>query len=416
MSTLENLYHMNIHILNTKKEKRIAYLKHKVEKARKRRELILSRNASKDDVQSDEDELDEDELDEDVLDEDNLDDILINDDIDSDSSDSESEEDNIENMVILPSFMNWYTCGYEHILKSINGKMYVMDKSIIQSDIIKIMSNVKNVYFLRRIPSVIIENRFLPCFDNVNIILIPGTDGFATFDFNVTEIICVNERIYTWATTVFEDTVTIHKQYPKNNRIIMSPRTFTNNQVMFLHVMDSFVSQTDVVLNAWLDKRIKGFDTHPQLLILAEFSQFYQIFQIFRNQLVQVYNAQTPFIQFKEFFQVKNRNIFISFHNYSYEELDLISKSVAFMVQPGSSEVKKMARKWKCGLIAQDNNNGFELVHNFIDYNLIFRRKRLELYVNEGDQQFPNKYTSHQKLLIKVRQALKYINSTKLKN
>ena len=86
------------------------------------------------------------------------------------------------------------------------------------------------------------------------------------------------------------------------------------------------------------------------------------------------------------------------------------------MVQPGSSEVKKMARKWKCGLIAQDNNNGFELVHNFIDYNLIFRRKRLELYVNEGDQQFPNKYTSHQKLLIKVRQALKYINSTKLKN
>ena len=250
----------------------------------------------------------------------------------------------------------------------------------------------------------------MSCFNNVNISIIPGTDGFAIYDFNVSEIICINPDLYKWATEIFdESTVTLTKMYSRNIRIL-NPKHFTDHQVLFLHIMDNYISHTDVVLNAWLDKRITTLEPHPQLLILAEFRQFYHIFQIYRYKIEPVEGARTAFIEFKDIFKVKNRNIYISFHNYSFEELDLISKSVSFMIQPGSSQVRKLARKWGCGLIAQNNDNGFELKPRFIDHELIFKRKRMELYVREGDQHYPYKYTSPYRVLLKVRQATQYIH------
>ena len=332
---------------------------------------------------------------------------------DTDSEDEFDIDEESDSVIILPSTMNWYTCGYEHIIKSLNAPIKVFDISTIEADIIRVINNVKNVYFLRRIPDIIRHNQDLPCLQDTRLILIPGTDGFAIYDLNISEIMCINPSIYNWADEIFEsDTIQITKVYGRNLKV-MTPKTFSQHQVLFLHIMDSFIAHTDIVLNAWLDKRIKQAEPYPQLLILAEFSQFYQIFQIFRKSLEPI-PGQTHFFHFKDLFKVKNRNIYISFYNYSFEELEQISKSVAFMIQPGSSEVKKLARKWGCGLIAQNNDNGFELEPRFIDHNLIFKRDRLELYVNEGDQEYPHKYTTPVRLLSRVLQASQYMHYKRL--
>lgn len=412
MNTLENLYHINNNKVKSQRAERILKLQKKAEKARKLRDQALHKRY----------DFDNDENLNNLLSDNNYFNRLNNvneynhySDEDEDNDETSSEDDeysNIDNLIIIPSTKNWYTYGYEHIIRSINGTMKVFDLDMIEADIESFILKTKNVYFLRRIPDIVIKNRHLECFQNVNLILIPGTDGFASYDFNITEVICVNNDIYKWAIEIFQNNVKIVKHFNKE-KLILNPRRFSEHQVLFLHIMDGFISQTDVVLNAWLDQRIKYMNTHPQLLILAEFSQFYQIFQIFRHQLQPINGGRTPHIEFKEFFKVKNRNIYISFYNYSYPELELISKSVSFMIQPGSSQVKYLAKKWKCGLISQNNQNGFELIPKFIDYDLIFRRRKLELYVSEGDQQFPYKYTTHQQLLIKVRQALHYMKSLK---
>ena len=413
MSTLEHLYTINRNEINNRIISRKNSLKQRAQKARDIRHKLLHKytkmiHTEDGDDNEDDDNEDDYNEDNDEHEDDNIEQSILECDSDSDSESDYEEYDDLEKIVILPSYMNWYTCGYEHVLKSIQGKLEVFDISVIPEDIERKLQYVKEIYFLRKIPDIFITNQGLKCLNNKKIILIPGCDGFATFSFIINEVICIKPHIYDWATQIFEDDITITKMYSRSN-IIPNPRTFSQHNVLFLHIMDGFISQTDVVINAWLDKKIKLLNPYPQLLILAEFSQFYQMFQIFRYNLDRITGGRTPHIEFKEFYKVRNRNIYISFHNYSFEELELISKSVSFMVQPGSSEVKKLAKKWNVGLISQDNPNGFELKPKFIDYNLICRRRRMELYVSHGDQQYPHKYTNHFKLLRRIKQASQYV-------
>lgn len=414
MNVLERLYQINNYTVHSKRAERIQKLQNKAAIAKKNREMLLKKMKEakpQEDGDSDSDSEDNENIDVPITPvQESINEYMTE---DEESEDEFEIDQDVDSVILVPSDKNWYTCGYEHVINRLNAPLKVFDMSTIEADIIRLINSVKNVYFIRRIPDIIRFNQDLECLRHVNLILIPGTDGFAVYDLNISEIICIKPDIYNWANEIFEGgTIQITKMYGKNLKI-PNPKMFTQHQVLFLHIMDNFISHTDAVLNAWMDPRIKTAEPYPQLLILAEFNQFYQIFQIFRKELEPI-PGQTQFFEFKELFKIKNRNIYISFYNYSYEELEQISKSVAFMVQPGSSEVKKLARRWKCGLIAQNNDNGFQLEPAFVDHNLIFKRKRLELYVNEGDQEYPHKYTTYVRVLSRVLQASQYIHYKRL--
>lgn len=319
-----------------------------------------------------------------------------------------------ESVFILEHSQPWSTCGYEHIIKKLNFKIVRISEIMSKDELISELHNVNELYIIKKIPYILNKCQNEDFMKDKKIILIPGIDGFATYSMNISQVICKNKEIFDWANDVFDtDSVEIVKMFYKK-QIILNPETFDNHKVLFLHIMDGFASQTDVVLNAWLDPRIKTENKVPQLLILADFNHFYQVFQLFNKSLIPISNGKTAFVKFKNFYRIKNKNIFISFYNYSLEELESICKSVSFFVQPGSCEFAGLIKKYNCGMISQNISNGFSLRPRFIDYDIVVKRLQYELYLTDGDQHYPFKYVRPITLIKRVKQAVKYVSFKRL--
>ena len=317
-----------------------------------------------------------------------------------------------KSVFILEQSQPWSMCGYEHIIKKLNFKIIRISDLMSKDELISEFQDAIELYIIQKIPYILNKFQNEDFMKDKKIILIPGIDGFATYSMNISQVIC--KDIFIWANNVFDtDNVEVIKMFSRK-QIILNPESFDNHKVLFLHIMDSFTSQTDVVLNAWLDPRIKTDNKIPQLLILADFNHFYQIFQLFNKNLIPIKNGKTAFIQFKNFFKIKNKNIFISFHNYTLDELELICKSVSFFVQPSQCDFAKLVKKFNCGIITQDISNGFSLLPRFIDYDIVIKRLQYELYLTDGDQHYPFKYVRPITLIKRVKQAVKYVSFKRL--
>lgn len=329
---------------------------------------------------------------------------------DNEDSDGTCDHKNDDSIFIIHQSRPWSMCGYEHIINKLNFRIINIEQFILKDELIRELRDVKKIYIINKIPHIFVRNQKEQFMKDKEFILIPGIDGFATYSMNISQVICKNREIFEWVNNVFDtDHVEITKMYVKK-QVLFNPDSFDTHKVLFLHIMDGFTSQTDVVLNAWMDPRIKTDNNVPQLLILADFNYFYQIFQLFNKSLVPIKNGKTSFINFQKFFQVKNRNIFVSFYNYSLKELELICKSVSFFVQPSSCDFIKLAKKFQCGIISQDLSNGFSLRPRFIDHDIVIKRKQYELYLTDADQHYPFKYTRPITLIKRVKQAVRYVD------
>ena len=181
MDVLETLYIINNNDIQQKRINRLNQINRRIERSRIIRERLLQRqNSIKSDYNPNQNKIENNELDEEKSNDEESNDEESNDEesnddkkLENNESDDESDDnehinmedleeieeeydddtdsdddidENTHSIIILPSFMNWYTCGYEHVIKSINAPLKVFDLTMIESDIERIISSVKYLF------------------------------------------------------------------------------------------------------------------------------------------------------------------------------------------------------------------------------------------------------------------------------